>query len=262
MTRSVGVVALAVAAWATVAASSVAMAGPPVDLKSSDGVVVRAAEYGKGSNAVILVHDKGRTREDWAYFAERLGGAGYHVLAVDLRGHGGSHPPDALTDADFPKMALDVAAAARWFESLGVQQLVVIGASFGANVALAAAAEDPKIDSVVLLSPGLNLSGVTLSGPIEKFGERPSFVIASNEDAYSVRSANLLDSKARGDCEVLLLENAGSGVRMLNKDPSLEALLLAWLNGSYQLANGQRQPIKVNTGDKVDIQTSGKKFGE
>jgi pimeloyl-ACP methyl ester carboxylesterase len=256
--RGYGFAALAmiVGFWA-----SDAVAGT-VDFKAGDGAALRGSEYGKGANGVVLVHDKGKSSGDWTFFAEKLAASGFHVLSVDLRGHGASPSAAPLTDADYPKMSQDVVAAAAWLRSKGATRVAVVGANFGANAAMVAAAEDPRVDTVALLSPGLNLGGIAIGAPVEKYGDRPLLVVASSEDAYAVRSVTFIDGKALGDCEVQLLENAGSGVRMLNRDSGIESTLLSWLNGSYKLQNGQRPAANVNTGDKVDIQTSGKKFGE
>jgi pimeloyl-ACP methyl ester carboxylesterase len=232
-------------------------------LTAADGTAIKAVDYGKGTNGVILVHDKDRSGADWQLFAQKLAANGFHVVAVDLRGHGASKPPDALTEADWPKMTQDVEAAVAWLHAKGATKLAVVGASFGANLAVNAAADDAAVTNLVLLSPGLNLNGVTTSAAMEKYGKRPVLFVASNDDAYAVRSVNALDAKATGQKKIALLDQAGAGVKMLNRDPGLEATLLGWLNGADFVQSGVAGQQQVNTGvDSSTIQTTGTKFGQ
>jgi dienelactone hydrolase len=239
-------------------------AGASVSIPSSDGVTVKAADYGKGStDAIVLVHDKGRTNADWSYFAERLGAAGFHVVAIDLRGHGASKPPDALAEADWPKTKDDVVAAVAWLRAKGAKKVTLVGAGLGANLALVVGAEDPAIANLVLLSPGLNIAGIAVGDALTRYGERPVLLVGSSEDGYTLRTINVLEEQAQGTIHVEVLENAGSGVKMLNRDASLEGTLIAWLNGTFFLKSGQKSPTpQINTGDTSTMETTGTKFGE
>lgn len=235
-----------------------------VTLQTTDGVAVHAVDYGKGTNAVVLIHDKARSGADWSWYAEKLAANGFHVIAIDLRGHGQSALPTPLVDADYPKMTADVTAAIAWLKSKGATKLSIIGANMGANLAVLAAAEDPTVTNLILLSPGLNLSGVTPSAAMEKYGKRPVLIVASTEDGYAMRTATVLEEKATGEKHVEVLENAGSGVKMLNKSPSLETTMIAWLNGTYFLKPGEKAPgsgpaVKADT---TTMTTTGTKFGE
>ncbi len=254
LTTSAALLALAVASPALSA---------ELALTAADGAKIHAIDYGKGTNGVVLVHDKGRSATDWSYFAEKLAVQGFHVVVVDLRGHGTSKPPESLLEADYAKMPQDVAAAVAWLRTKGATKVALVGANLGANVVLNTAAEDPTIDSVVLLSPGLNISGVTLGTAMEKYGKRSILMVASTEDQYAMRSVNFLDEKAGGQKHVEVLEGAGSGVKMLNRAATLEGTLISWLNGSFFLKAGvQAPPPSFTTGDSSTVQTTGTKFGE
>lgn len=247
--------------------AALALASPAfaatITLKTKDGASIKADEVGKGTNAVVLVHDKGRSHDDWTYFAGKLADNGWRVLSVDLRGHGESKPPDSLTADDYKAMVNDVAAATTYLKSKGAQKIAVVGASFGANLALNLAAEDPNVTNLILLSPGLNLQGVTVTDAMDKYAGRPVLMVASYDDAYALKSVNALDERAKGDKHVELLEDAGAGAKMLNKNADLESLMIAWLNGTYRLSQGDKQATRnVSTGDTTEMETTGKKFGE
>lgn len=237
-----------------------------ITFPTADGVTLHATDWGKGAKGVVLVHDRGRSSADWAYFGEKLGGMGYHVVAVDLRGHGASKPPDTVADEDYKKMASDVTAAVAWLRGKGATEIQLVGANLGANLALTAASEDPQIKSVALLSPGLNIAGVTLAASVfEKYGQRPLFMVVSSENNYELRTVTYIEEKALGQHELELLENAGSGVKMLNKAADAEPKLISWLNGTYGPAGQKTGPNKqIETGDtsKDNMKTSGKKFGQ
>ena len=58
-------------------------------------------------------------------------------------------------------------------------------------------------------------------------------------------------------------DGAGHGTKMLNREPSLESLLISWLNGSYRLdAEGVGAGGGIQAGDQSTIETEGKKLGE
>ena len=237
-----------------------------IKLAAADGTALHAVEYGAGVNGVVLVHDKGRSAADFGWYADKLATNGFHVVAVDLRGHGGSKPPDVLTEADYPKMTGDIAAAVAYLKTKGATKVALIGDKLGANLALVEAADDATVTNVIALSPGLNIAGVTVSAAVEKYGARPLLLIASTEDAYAVRTASLLEEKATGEKHYELLEAAGSGVKMLNKAPSLEPIMLTWLKGTYfqkvgANANGTTGAPTVGI-ETQGIQTTGSRYGE
>ena len=246
--------------------SSVPAFAAEVTFPAPDGVVLHGVEYGVGNRGVILLHDRGHSSTDWAYFGDKLGGLGFHVLALDLRGHGASKPPDTVADADYLKMSADVGAAVLWLRGKGAGEVQLVGANLGANLALTAAAEDSQIKSVALLSPGLNIAGVTLGQAVfDKYGKRPMFMMVGTENNYELRTITYIEEHAQGEHPVEVFDKAGSGVKMLNKVPEADSNLVAWLNGSYGKSNENADPTKkINTGDTSadSMKASGKKFGQ
>jgi hypothetical protein len=90
-----------------------------------------------------------------------------------------------------------------------------------------AAAGDPTISSLALLSPTLDYRGVRIEAAMKKFGARPVLMVASDEDGYASRSVRDLAKGQRGR-EVLRLTGAGHGTVMLERDPSLMGSLVDW----------------------------------
>ena len=63
--------------------------------KVSSGLNIAASSWGLESDPlVVLLHGGGQTRHAWGETGEKLSKSGFHVLALDLRGHGDSdwHP--------------------------------------------------------------------------------------------------------------------------------------------------------------------------
>jgi len=87
---------------------------------------------------VVLLHGGGQTRHSWGTTLETLGGRGWRVYSVDLRGHGDS---EWASDGDYTLDALseDVLAVSRTFDS----PPALVGASLGGISSLAAIGEHP-----------------------------------------------------------------------------------------------------------------------
>jgi pimeloyl-ACP methyl ester carboxylesterase len=120
-----------------------------VEFAASDGAPLIGAVVGFGSRGVVLAHELNSNVCAWFPFAYRLASAGYRVLAFDMRGFGASG------FAPGGRYALDVVAAVKKLQELGVNRVALMGASLGATAVLTAA---PQL--------GQTLTGVvSLSGP-------------------------------------------------------------------------------------------------
>ncbi len=201
-----------------------------IGMVTEDGVHLKGTYYQPAAvNApgVALLHMLGRKRGDWDAFARQLQDAGYGVITIDLRGHG-----ESGGRRDWAKMPLDAAIATKFIrsrEEIDPDRIVLMGASIGANIAINAAAKDPDIAGVALLSPGLDYRGVKTEEAVKQYGARPLFIAASSEDDYAAQSARKLDSLAQGPHQLLILDNQGHGTQMLGKDNGLEKAILQWL---------------------------------
>lgn len=104
-------------------------------------VQLRADSFGDPDNSpVVLLHGGGQTRHSWRNTGRELGAAGWHAIAVDLRGHGESGwSPDGRYDLD--RFAGDVNAITA---HLG-RAPVLVGASLGGLSSLAALGDQPEL---------------------------------------------------------------------------------------------------------------------
>lgn len=217
-------------------ASPLSAASQQLTLRTADGVSI-AAELRlpavRPAPAVILVHMLTRTHEDWARTAEKLNEAGLVTLAIDLRGHGasGAAASAGAGGGDMNASVRDVVAARdflRGRSDLCSGAIGIAGAQVGANLAVLAAASDPAIRSIALLSPGIEYRNLRPEAAMRKYNERPALLLASAEDAYANRSARALSTTGTGTRDFRLLSGAGHGTVMLARRPDLVDVLVDW----------------------------------
>jgi pimeloyl-ACP methyl ester carboxylesterase len=103
-----------------------------------DGLTLHARDWGGSGQPVVLLHGLASNARIWDGVASRLAGAGLRVVALDQRGHGSSDQPG--DGYDFGSVGRDLAAA---LAGLGLERPVLVGHSWGANVALQYAADRP-----------------------------------------------------------------------------------------------------------------------
>ncbi len=103
---------------------------------------------------MLLLHGLASSSHIWDLVAPRLERAGMRTVAYDQRGHGRSGKP--TSGYGFERMARDAAAVIR---ALRLGRTLVVGHSWGANVALELAVRSPRsVAGIVLVDGGfLNL---------------------------------------------------------------------------------------------------------
>ncbi|HJN77576.1 MAG TPA: alpha/beta fold hydrolase [Myxococcota bacterium] len=247
--------------------SSPALAGD-VTLKAEDGTRIHAVytEAREPVSGVVLVHMVSRSASDYRFLADKLQAQGISAVAVDLRKHGDNVDEGeevVIEDIEWSYMKQDVAAGVAYLRAQGVDDIAIVGASIGANLALNVAAEDEGITNVVLLSPGMEYKGVELAQALGEYGERPLLCVVSQDDRYSAKTGLFVEAQARGYHKLEIYETAGHGTRMLNKAPALEPLLVSWLLGSYRLSDTANDRSEgLTTGDTTKVETEGTRINE
>lgn len=210
-----------------------------VVLKTSDGVEIVGSYRHTGQQKIaILLHMMPATKESWDSFATRLLEVDYASLAIDERGHGESTMGGTLnykkfTDAEQQAKRLDLEAAIAFAKEngFGENQIVLIGASIGANLAIQAMPEHPSIPVAVALSPGLDYHGVKTEPPIFQLNDHQLVVlVASDDDPESFESIQKLHTHNPTQTDLIERSDIGHGTRMTDKDPSLVDEILTKLS--------------------------------
>lgn len=210
-----------------------------ISFETEDGAQIIGDYYEGGSDrAALLLHMMPSTKASWVSFANILTRDGFSALAIDLRGHGESTAQNetaldyrVFEDADHQKSRLDLEAAVQFLKRVKhMRHISLVGASIGANLALAHAARDHAVESVILLSPGLLYRGVDAKDAVGKCGSQLRvFFAASAEDEYSAASARELHEDFPGEKQIEMFQDAGHGTAILERKPEFMETLSEWL---------------------------------
>ena len=115
---------------------------------------IEYTEYGGGDEWVVLIHGQLMPRRMHQPLARAIAGAGYHVVTVDLLGHGRSDRPTDPMQYSMTAFGEQVIAL---LAHLGAERAVVGGTSLGANVALEVADLAPhRVQGMILEMPVLD----------------------------------------------------------------------------------------------------------
>ncbi|MEZ0340766.1 alpha/beta fold hydrolase [Mycobacterium sp. pV006] len=102
----------------------------------TNGVSLRVLEAGRrGDPVVVLCHGFPELAFTWRHQIPALAAAGYHVLAPDQRGYGGSDKPLDVPAYSVDQLTADVVGL---LDDAEAEQAVLVGHDFGAVVAWAA----------------------------------------------------------------------------------------------------------------------------
>ncbi len=145
--------------------------GKAVTLSTKDGWSLSAlySPARSDKNTIILLHDIGKNKEIFTPLENALSTEGFGYLALDLRGYGQSTGRGRASsfsregvDNPFNKMTKDVDAAVEFLHKNGVkeEQITVLGAGLGANVAAKSMTFWPDITQLALISPATNIRDV------------------------------------------------------------------------------------------------------
>ncbi len=228
--------------------SSAPLMSQRVELKTQDSVAIIGDYYAPSqasARGLLLLHMMPADRTSWRAFAEKVQRAGWHVLAVDLRGHGQSQGgPDGyknFSDAEHQASRFDVEAGveflkealrSRFQRDSGNGELYLGGASIGANLALQYLAEHADVKAAFLLSPGLDYRGVKTESEARALKPGQSvYFAASRDDQYSADTIQKLSGVTPVGVrkEIKLFETAGHGTTIFEREPQFMDIVVSWL---------------------------------
>ena len=234
--------AIACAVLLAMSMASPLTAQPPsaartIDLKSPDGIALKASYFspGRPGPGVLLLHACNRDRSSWNGLAATAAARGFHVIALDYRGYGqsgGTKSDDPqqqrwIADREWPG---DIDAAYAWLTSQpGVDKtrMGAAGASCGVDQAVQLARRHPEVRTVVLLSGGLTATGREF---IRDSAWLPIFGAASQGDGGAVETMRWAMGWSRYPANTFVeYQAAGHGTDMFAVEKELQPHVLAWL---------------------------------
>ncbi len=200
-----------------------------IKFTTKDGVDIAGVWWNaKGQKTALLFHMMPATKESWLPFAEALFRKGCNVLAIDFRGHGESGGGDykTFTSEQHRSYILDAHAAVHFIRERQddiMPDMVLAGASIGANIALRVSMEYEWIERALLLSAGLDYHGVNIGEDIRVqdpalYAVRPYFV-TSRDDADNAQQSALLHNLYGGS--LTTYDTGGHGTDIFKTHPEL-----------------------------------------
>ena len=127
---------------------------------------------------------------------------------------------------------LDVEAVIAYATTQGFsqKQMILIGASIGANLVIQALVHHPEIPCVIALSPGVDYHGVCTDTMITQLDpQQHVLLIASDDDQESYESIKKLHALNPKQTEVWEQTGLGHGTRMMQNDPALIDRIMRYL---------------------------------
>lgn len=151
-------------------------------------ISLTSTEWGvDGNPCVVLLHGAGQTRHTWNRLAEQLLTQGYHVLSMDLRGHGDS---DWASNKDYSSNAF-ISDIKTVVSQLSVKPILV-GASLGGLMSLLMVGEShlDLVKALVLvdITPNIDKEG---KARIIEFMQSNAKGFANTDEAAASISAYL-----------------------------------------------------------------------
>lgn len=209
-----------------------------VEILTEDDVIIIGDFVGDGKKrAAILLHMMPSDRNSWKSFANRLNEKDYASLAIDERGHGESTMNGTLnfrsfTDTQQQEKRLDVEAAFDHLIKRGFKEsnIIIVGASIGANLAIQFLTIHHRIPLAIALSPGVDFHGIKTDDLIVRLDNNQKVVlIASEEDGYSFTSVRKLNSINKEKTILIERSGIGHGTDMLENDKNLIDEMLSYV---------------------------------
>jgi len=122
------------------------MSEPRHRIIETNGIRMHVAEQGDGP-LVVLCHGWPESWYSWRHQLRALAEAGFHAVAPDMRGYGGTDRPDAIEQYTLLHLVGDMVGL---LDALGVEDAVIAGHDWGAPVAWHAALFRPDLFRAVI----------------------------------------------------------------------------------------------------------------
>ena len=241
------------------AAAPTPYAARTIDLKSPDGIALKASYFspGRPGPGILLLHACNRDRSSWNDLATQAAARGFHVLALDYRGYGqsgGTRSDDPqqrqwIADREWPG---DLDAAYAWLtaqQGVDTTRMAAAGASCGVDASVQLARRHPEVRTVVLLSGGIGASGREF---IRDSAWLPIFAAASHGDEGAVETLRWAMGWSRNPSNTFVeYQAAGHGTDMFTVQKDLQPQVLTWLETHVRDAPATRPAVTPAAGPTI-----------
>ncbi|MEV0564332.1 alpha/beta fold hydrolase [Dactylosporangium sp. NPDC050588] len=181
------------------------------------GVLLGAAT---SRTVLVLAPQASADACSWLSWARQEAAAGYRVLALDFAGEGRSQRGDGS------KPSADVLRAVAYTRTLGVEKVVLIGASRGGTASLvAAAAAEPPVTAAVSLSAPATYAGEDAAAAAARIAVPVLYVAATGETSFAADAQTMYGATTDPRRRIALVPGRLHGTSLLTvtADGTVEA---------------------------------------
>lgn len=223
-----------------------------INFTTKDGIIIEGDWYETNANppkgAIILLHMMPETKKSWSLFAQNASKDGWNALAIDLRGHGGSIKSSSGTinflsfsDKEHQSSIEDVRSAIEFIKGKNIktENIILVGASIGANLALEAQSENPLLKASVVLSAGTDYRGIKSEPLVKKLTPQQYVLfIGTEQDMRSSgqtasQMSELFAHMTPAHATLLSFKGEQHGTDILIAYPGLIDEIISWINRAH-----------------------------
>jgi dienelactone hydrolase len=184
--------------------------------------------------AVLLLHTSLSDRHVYHDLEIALAKKGLAVLNIDWRGKGkstGKGRYSELSEQEHARSHLDVFAAVNFLATqpdIDATRIGVLGAALGTRHAMAAAVDEPRIKTAVLLTgyyPTEREKNYLISRKLPVF-----YIITSNVEPFAREVTELYNLTRQEGSELLVYEGGGIGYQFFRLDNNLVPRIARWMS--------------------------------
>ena len=203
----------------------------------------------KSEPLVVLLHQLGETHQSYQPFIDALmedvGEDTAHrvmptIINFDLRGHGKSIyrrrdtlKAETMPNSEYAKIPSDIKHVLNELvgdPALGVDtsNIIVVGASIGANSAALLPELMSGIRKVAMLSPGKSYHDLEPAHAVTAYGGK-MMIFASRGDEYSARSSTFIQNLNKSHCRLEWFPGDLHGTAIINDNKAAMRKLVEWV---------------------------------
>lgn len=171
-----------------------------VEFASLDGLKIRGNLYevDKSKSVILLMHQAGYNRIEYADIAPKLNEMGFNCLVIDLRSGGSFAGKSNETNSRAIEKDLqvemidaqqDITASIDYLNKRYKRKIIVWGSSFSSSLALIESVENSAVKAIISFSPG-DYFGDAVPSLTEVFPriDKPYFITSSKQEAETLSS--------------------------------------------------------------------------
>ena len=216
---------MVLAFWLSASAQASVSPGP-VTLQAHDGVSISGLVYEarQPKGIILLFHQAGSSKAEYATIAPRLAAAGFTALAIDQRSGGTLYGPNETVSrlgraATYEEAKADLEAALDWALPRNLP-IILWGSSYSAALVFEVGAEHMnQVNAILAFSPGEYLD---TSGAVARAAGRVQvpIYVTSSSDADEIQAGREILSAAPARVKAQFVPKFGvHGSSTLDRDP-------------------------------------------